>query len=169
MSPLAARVWAFFLSYHLLFGLGFAIVLGVVAPAPGKAVGKAPFSVANLMVVFIFLFAGVKLKTNELKNAVRFPKPLLLGVVLILLITQLLGFAVMGLRCQLEIEQNPKTLCRCQSKEEATAMVSRAFPAMDLIHGDGMSLVTEFEENCTKDYQAAIVSMVSSLAFAVRK
>lgn len=101
----AKQCWAFFLSYHLLLGLAVAIVFGAVAPAPGKAVGKWPFNVSNACVVLIFLLAGLKLKTAELRNAVKFPRPLLIGIVLILIVTPMLGFAYMGLSGLMEFEE----------------------------------------------------------------
>jgi solute carrier family 10 (sodium/bile acid cotransporter), member 7 len=91
------EAWAFFVSYHLLFGLAFAILLGIAAPSPGKAVGRWPLDVANWCVVLIFLLAGIKLKTAELRNAVKFPKALIVGVILILFITPLFGFIFLAL------------------------------------------------------------------------
>jgi solute carrier family 10 (sodium/bile acid cotransporter), member 7 len=89
--------WSFFVSYHLLFGLAFAILLGIAAPTPGKAVGRWPFDVPNTCVSLIFFFAGLKLKTEELRNAVKFPKALLIGVILILFVTPLFGFIFLAL------------------------------------------------------------------------
>lgn len=103
MTP--ASAWKFFVSYHLLFGLALAIIIGMAAPASGKAVGKWPMDIPNLCVVAIFLLAGVKLKTSELHNAVKFPKALIIGCVLILFITPVLGFVFLPLRGAMEFDE----------------------------------------------------------------
>lgn len=87
-----AKVRAKLLAYHLPIALAFVVIFGFLVPWPGEEVGKAP--VSTICVVVIFFLSGVKLKTDEVKAAAQAWKALIFGLLSILVITPLLGFAL---------------------------------------------------------------------------
>ena len=64
-----------------------------------------PIDLPNTYIVLVFFTSGISLKTTELRNAVTFPKALLLGLTLILFITPLLGLAYMQLSGSLPYQE----------------------------------------------------------------
>ena len=75
--------------------------------------------------------------------------------------------------CQTELgnatPSGPRSLCRCNTAEDARAMLDRAVPSAGFSQGANQDLVKKFQERCQADYIGAVSSLVSSLAFAVRQ
>lgn len=75
--------------------LVFFVVLGVIAPQAGVFFSKLPTQ--YVCVVGIFFHSGLKLKTEEVKDAFKSFKALLWGIICILLITPIIGGQLTGL------------------------------------------------------------------------
>ena len=73
-------------------------------------------------------------------------------------------------KCQVEVLTNaPNTLCKCASKDEAKAMLSRAMPSKDFTKPELQPILEEFQQRCAQDYIGAVSSLIASLAFAARE
>jgi sodium/bile acid cotransporter 7 len=100
---LGRRALKFLISYHLIVGLFLGVVIGYVWPPPGKALGSIEtVRVSQVCIVLIFLISGLKLKTAEMMKAIRTPKVVLLGIVSIMGVTPMLGWALVNLKLQYE-------------------------------------------------------------------
>ena len=75
--------------------LVFFVILGVIAPQPGVFFSKLPTQ--YVCVVGIFFHNGLKLKTEEVKEAFKSAKALIWGIICILLITPIIGGQLTGL------------------------------------------------------------------------
>jgi len=102
-----ASLKAFLLKWHLPLLLVFALVVGFFAPRPGESANDADLrgicfseeicvydSAGSFLVAVIFLISGMKLKTEEIKSAMRARKAALFGIVSILFLTPLAAFVV---------------------------------------------------------------------------
>lgn len=58
------------MKFHLMIILVFAIVIGIVFPAPGQALSKTIFT--KVCVFLIFLISGLKLDTSSVKDAIHY-------------------------------------------------------------------------------------------------
>lgn len=81
------------LDWHLPIMLIFGVFFGFLVPAPGKAVGQAKW-VGDASIVLIFFISGLHLKTDDVAKALRTWQAGLFGVASILLLSPLLGFAL---------------------------------------------------------------------------
>lgn len=70
--------------------------------------------------------------------------------------------------CSEELYNRQLTLCKCDTQEDAFAMLTRAFPYVDFTAEPNAPLVTEFQDKCSKSYVKAISTMLASLAFALK-
>lgn len=94
----AERVQKFCIKNVLPLGFFFVLVIALAWPAPGEAVGKPKIEgfrvVQTINVVIIFLISGVKLKTDDIKEALSREGRLgyIYGIAAILGITGCVGF-----------------------------------------------------------------------------
>lgn len=79
-----------FVKWHLPLMLVTVVVLGYLVPEPGIEAGKTPLT--TICIIVIFAISGVRLKTDEVKRALKSPFPFAYGVVAILFVTPLLGY-----------------------------------------------------------------------------
>jgi sodium/bile acid cotransporter 7 len=82
----------------LVLGFLFAITLALVWPLPGRELGSpkaGDFPITQtICIVVIFFISGVTLKTADIKNALSARAALVYGIVTILVVTPMLGFAI---------------------------------------------------------------------------
>lgn len=71
------------------------VTFGIFVPKPGVFFSELPTH--YICIVLIFFHSGLKLKTGELKDALRSFKALLWGIVCILFVTPVLGGKITGL------------------------------------------------------------------------
>ena len=93
--PLWKRARAAVFKNLLPISLVLFVVLGITVPQPGVFFSKLPTQ--YVCVVGIFLHSGLKLKTGEVKDALKSVKALLWGIICILLITPIIGGRLTGL------------------------------------------------------------------------
>ena len=93
--PLWKRLRSLVIKNFLPISLLFFVILGILAPEPGVFLGKLPTH--YVCVVGLFFHSGLKLKTGEVKDALKSIKALTWGIVCILLITPLVGGKLTGL------------------------------------------------------------------------
>jgi len=94
-EPLWRRAKAVVLKNILPIFLIFFLCFGILVPEPGVFFSKLPTQ--YVCVVGIFFHSGLKLKTDELKEAFKSIKALVWGIVCILLITPIVGGQLTGL------------------------------------------------------------------------
>lgn len=94
-KPLWKRARTALFKNFLPICLVFFMVLGIVLPEPGVFFSELPTQ--YVCVVGLFLHSGLKLKTGEVKDALKSFKALLWGIISILLITPLIGGHLTGL------------------------------------------------------------------------
>ena len=83
------RAFLFLFRNYLAIGLAFLVIFGVFVPAPG--VFLSGFPTHYICVVGLFFHSGIKLKTGEVKNALKSYKALILGIVCVLILTPIVG------------------------------------------------------------------------------
>ena len=88
-------VGAFLFKHHLPLGLIFAVTLGGLWPTPGVALSKLPTS--YVCVIIIFLISGLKLKTDDIKTALKSWKSSLYGIFSILFLTSIVSLELIKL------------------------------------------------------------------------
>mmetsp|Transcript_13658 Transcript_13658/g.16553 ORF Transcript_13658/g.16553 Transcript_13658/m.16553 type:complete len:419 (+) Transcript_13658:150-1406(+) len=102
------KVKKFLLKWHLPMMLVTGLLIGYLFPPPGEFLGEADLggicfsnldicvygSVSSLCITFIFVMSGMKLKTAEIKRALRTWKPALFGFVSILFITPCVSLVI---------------------------------------------------------------------------
>ena len=93
--PLWRRAKAAVFKNFLPICLIFFLVLGIAVPQPGVFFSELPTQ--YVCVVGLFLHSGLKLKTGEVKDALKSFKGLLWGIICILFITPLIGGQLTGL------------------------------------------------------------------------
>ena len=93
--PLWRRAKAALFKHFLPVCLIFSLVFGIAVPQPGVFFSKLPTQ--YVCVVGLFLHSGLKLKTGEVKDALKSFKALLWGIVCILFITPIIGGQLTGL------------------------------------------------------------------------
>jgi len=93
--PLWKRARAAVFKNLLPISLVLFVVLGITVPQPGVFFSKLPTQ--YVCVVGLFLHSGLKLKTGEVKDALKSVKALLWGIICILLITPIIGGRLTGL------------------------------------------------------------------------
>lgn len=93
--PLVKRILNFVIKNYLPLSLIFLVFFGILVPAPGAFLAKYPTHYA--CIVGLFLHSGIKLKTGEIKEAVRAYRALLLEIVIIMFITPVIGVKLTGL------------------------------------------------------------------------
>ena len=93
--PLWRRAKAAVFKNFLPICLIFFLVLGIAVPQPGVFFSELPTQ--YVCVVGLFLHSGLKLKTGEVKDALKSFKALLWGIICILFITPLIGGQLTGL------------------------------------------------------------------------
>jgi solute carrier family 10 (sodium/bile acid cotransporter), member 7 len=84
-----ARLRRFLLQHSLPLGLLVAAAAGILAPAPGRALAKLPTQ--HLAVGVIFVCAGLRLRTDEVRAALAAWPATCWGAASILLLTPLIG------------------------------------------------------------------------------
>lgn len=89
VAPFSSKILAFIGDQFLPLGLLLAILVGVLYPAAGVAAGQIP--ITQYAASGIFLIGGLKLRTEEAKEALRDVKSVAFGVVSILFITVVVG------------------------------------------------------------------------------
>ena len=94
-KPLWKRARRALFKNFLPICLVFFMVFGIVLPEPGVFFSELPTQ--YVCVVGLFLHSGLKLKTGEVKDALKSFKALLWGIISILLITPLIGGHLTGL------------------------------------------------------------------------
>ena len=92
MPSLAAQNWAFFLRHHLALGIFFGVVLGAVWPTPGQWLSSLP--ITTIAISIIFLIQGLRLETEEAKDALKAWRASLYGFSFILLLSPFLAFPI---------------------------------------------------------------------------
>ena len=85
--------WA--MKYHLPLWLGTLIVFGYLVPAPARALSDSHNTLQNACVVAIFLMSGLKLKTADVKKALRCWVGTGYAALAVLVITPLLALALL--------------------------------------------------------------------------
>ena len=75
--------------------LVFFVVLGIVAPQPGVFFSELPTQ--YICVIGLFLHSGLKLKTGEVKDALKSYKAFIWGVICIMCLTPIIGGYLTGL------------------------------------------------------------------------
>ena len=75
--------------------LVFFVVLGIVAPQPGVFFSELPTQ--YICVIGLFLHSGLKLKTGEVKDALKSYKAFIWGVICIMCLTPIIGGHLTGL------------------------------------------------------------------------
>mmetsp|Transcript_46650 Transcript_46650/g.146254 ORF Transcript_46650/g.146254 Transcript_46650/m.146254 type:complete len:376 (-) Transcript_46650:80-1207(-) len=93
MNDTANKVIKFADAQCLPIGLVSAIIFGIAVPIVGYKVGSGNYA-GVLCVVIIFFFAGLKLKTDECKTALKSYKVTTVGLLSILVFTCMLGSAL---------------------------------------------------------------------------
>ena len=93
--PLWRRAKAVVFKHFLPICLIFSLVFGIVVPQPGVFFSELPTQ--YVCVVGLFLHSGLKLKTGEVKDALKSFKALIWGIVCILFITPIIGGQLTGL------------------------------------------------------------------------
>ena len=93
--PRYKRVLSFLFKNYLPLSLMFLVLLGMFVPQPGTFFSKGPTH--YICIVGLFFHSGIKLKTGEVKEALKSLKALLFGIVSILFITTTIGVALTGL------------------------------------------------------------------------
>ena len=93
------KLWQpWLLKNFLVLGFIFAITLALAWPLPGRELGTptaGDFPITQtICIVVIFFISGVTLKTADIKNALSAHVALVYGIVTILVITPMLGFAI---------------------------------------------------------------------------
>lgn len=86
-------LYKFWMKWHLPIGLVVFVVFGFLVPVPGEWLGDNT-ELSTACVVIIFFFSGMKLKTDEVWTALRDWVGVITGLVLILGVTPLIGYAV---------------------------------------------------------------------------
>lgn len=81
-------VRAFLFKQQLPVGLIFVVILGGAWPTPGVALSKLPTN--YICVVIIFLISGLKLKTDDIKDAIKSWKAFLYGIFSMLFLTSII-------------------------------------------------------------------------------
>lgn len=89
LSPVSEKLAAFLGAQFLPLGLLLAVVVGLSYPAAGVAVGQIP--ITKYAASGIFLIGGLKLRTDEAREALRDVKSIVFGVVSILFFTVVVG------------------------------------------------------------------------------
>eukprot|EP01065_Artemidia_motanka_P009385 TRINITY_DN14793_c0_g1_i1.p1 TRINITY_DN14793_c0_g1~~TRINITY_DN14793_c0_g1_i1.p1 ORF type:complete len:265 (+),score=78.06 TRINITY_DN14793_c0_g1_i1:65-796(+) len=93
-----ADVTACLANWHLVGGLALVFLVGLVWPAPGEAVSgvdvRGERVLRSVAVVLLFVAQGLTLETPGLLDAVRSWQALLIGLLLALAVTPMLGLAV---------------------------------------------------------------------------
>lgn len=89
----AQALYKFWMKWHLPIGLVVMVVFGFLVPVPGAWLGDNT-ELSTACVVIIFFFSGMKLKTDEVWKALRDWVGVVTGLVLILGVTPLIGYAV---------------------------------------------------------------------------
>lgn len=89
------RVKAGVLKNFLPICLVFFVVLGIVAPQPGVFFSELPTQ--YICVIGLFLHSGLKLKTGEVKDALKSFKAFIWGVICIMCLTPIIGGHLTGL------------------------------------------------------------------------
>ena len=87
---LFTRVTSFLLKHHLPLGITFAVFLGALYPPPGRWLSTFPTT--TIAICFIFLIQGLRLDTEEAKDALRSYRATLFGLVMILFLSPFLSF-----------------------------------------------------------------------------
>eukprot|EP01060_Flectonema_neradi_P020319 TRINITY_DN27858_c0_g1_i1.p1 TRINITY_DN27858_c0_g1~~TRINITY_DN27858_c0_g1_i1.p1 ORF type:complete len:433 (+),score=81.05 TRINITY_DN27858_c0_g1_i1:39-1337(+) len=87
------------IAQHLLVFLAIAFIIGLAWPDPGEELSKGKVEICGKMrvmpsinVILIFFISGMRLKTDEVLQAIKEPMPLLTAMILILVITPCVGF-----------------------------------------------------------------------------
>ena len=93
--PICERIFFFLFRNYLALGLAFLVIFGVLVPAPGVFLSRFPTH--YVCIVGIFFHSGIKLRTGEVKEAVKAYKALILGIICILLMTPIIGVKLTSL------------------------------------------------------------------------
>lgn len=93
--PLWRRAKAALFKNFLPICLLFFVIFGIVVPQPGVFFSELPTQ--YVCVVGLFLHSGLKLKTGEVKDALKSFKALIWGIICILVITPIIGGQLTGL------------------------------------------------------------------------
>lgn len=86
------QLQSFLFKWHLPIMLVVLVLFGFLVPAPGRWLADNT-ELSTACVVFIFLVSGLKLKTDEITEALSDWLGIIVGLVLILGVTPLMGFA----------------------------------------------------------------------------
>lgn len=94
-ETLLRRILNFTIKNYLPLSLIFLVFFGILVPAPGAFLGQYPAH--YVCIVGLFLHSGVKLRTGEIKEALRAYRALLLQIVIILFLTPVIGVSLTGI------------------------------------------------------------------------
>jgi len=94
-ESLLKRILNFTIKNYLPLSLMFLVFFGILVPAPGAFLAKYPSH--YVCIVGLFLHSGIKLKTGEIKEALRAYRALFLQMVIILFLTPVIGVSLTGL------------------------------------------------------------------------
>lgn len=96
-KSILSALWKFIKKWWLPLNFLVAVLVAMLAPAPGKAVVSVeagPFRLVEMInIIIVFFISGLTLNTDEIGKAKKYWKGVLWGFVSILLITPCLGFA----------------------------------------------------------------------------
>jgi len=103
-------VLKYLLKYHLPLGLLIGVLFGYGVPAPGKALsdfdtGLYGMGTASLDIFIIFLISGIKLKTDDIKRALKAYVPLMYGIIAILALTPCAALAFVNMDGTLSVPE----------------------------------------------------------------
>ena len=87
---LCARVTSFLIKHHLPIGIVLGVLLGALYPPPG--LWLASFPTTTIAICFIFCVQGLRLDTEEAKDALRSYRATLYGAAMILFVSPFLSF-----------------------------------------------------------------------------
>ena len=87
---LFTRITSFLIKHHLPLGISLAVLLGALYPPPGRWLSTFPTT--TIAICLIFCVQGLRLDTEEAKDALRSYRATLWGVAMILFITPFLSF-----------------------------------------------------------------------------
>ena len=88
--PLTTRVVSFLIKHHLPLGIVVGVVLGALYPPPGRWLSALPTT--TIAICFIFCVQGLRLDTEEAKDALRSYRASLYGFITILFLSPFLSF-----------------------------------------------------------------------------
>jgi len=99
------------LKWHLPLLLVILVLFGALVPGPGQLLGETPLT--TICVIGIFLVSGLQLRTDEVMDALKAWPSALWGVIFIVGLSPLLGFALAAIPLEERAFSNGLALFAC--------------------------------------------------------